>query len=59
MPKYEVEVTVTKEYVTNKMVRVFAKDEENAQDKAHEIASGWATGNADSVNVEIGDVLEV
>lgn len=59
MPKYEVEVEITKTYVSNKTINVFAKDEDLAEEKAQEIVSGWQRGGADDVEIEVQSVIEM
>lgn len=59
MPKYEVEVEITKTYVNYRTVNVYASDEGEAEDKAHDIVSGWSNGGADEVDIEIQGVVEV
>ena len=58
MPKYEVGVKITKTYVTHKTINVFAKDEENAEDKARDIVDGWSKGGAEEVEIDICGVME-
>lgn len=51
--QFDIDVKITKSYVTRKTLTIWAEDESEAEDKAIEMVENWNHGNADDVEVEI------
>lgn len=57
MPKYHVDVEVTKIYKKQYELTIYADSEDDADNKARERAENWG-GNADDVEVEVLNISE-